>query len=224
MWCGGNELYELENKGMVTDKHPMIRCMKEIVMAEDPGRRFVPCSPSGINIWGGLDNFGKGINWDTHGPWALPFPKNDRTMAAVEKYWQLDDSLIHSEVGVSGAQSAAMTGKYKGDFQVLPASRDNPLWNQCGDWVEWDSYLDEHQGKAPASLDDYVAWSQARQTKGLTIALNACKSRFPACGGFIIWMGHDSFPCTANTSIIDFDGNPKPAALELSKIWKQDTH
>ncbi|MCL6101336.1 MAG: hypothetical protein M1292_02430, partial [Bacteroidetes bacterium] len=72
------------------------------------------------------------------------------------------------------------------------------------------------------SLNAYVTWSQERQAKGLAIALKACKKRFPACGGFIIWMGHDSFPCTANTSIIDFDGNPKPAAYELSKIWKTD--
>ena len=220
MWCGGNELYELGNKGNVTDKHPMIRCIKEIVMAEDPGRRFVPGSPSGINRLGGLDNFGKGINWDTHGPWGLPFSRNDRTMAAVEKYWQLDDALMHSEVGASGAQSVEMTNKYKGGFNAFPANKENPLWDQSGDWVEWDVYLEEHQGKEPPSLNAYVTWSQERQAKGLAIALKACKKRFPACGGLIIWMGHDSFPCTANTSIIDFDGNPKPAAYKLSKIWK----
>jgi len=33
-------------------------------------------------------------------------------------------------------------------------------------------------------------------------------------------MGHDSFPCPVNTSILDFEGNPKPSALEVSKIWK----
>jgi len=53
-------------------------------VVEDPGRRFVPGSPSGINIWEGLDNFGKGINWDVHGPWVLPFTETDKTMAAIE--------------------------------------------------------------------------------------------------------------------------------------------
>jgi hypothetical protein len=33
-------------------------------------------------------------------------------------------------------------------------------------------------------------------------------------------MGHDAFPCTANTSIVDFDGNPKPAAIELGNIFR----
>jgi beta-mannosidase len=220
MWCGGNELYEFGDKAMVTDKHPMIRRLKEVVLAEDPGRRFVPASPSGINIWGGLDNFGKGVNWDTHGPWTLPFTETDKTMAAVENYWNLDDALIHSEVGVSGASSAGLINKYRGDYKALPANHSNPLWNRFNWWIEWDDFLREHNGREPLSLEEYISWSQDRQTKGLTIALRACKKRFPACGGFIIWMGHDSYPCTANTSIIDFDGNPKPAAIELSKIWK----
>jgi len=222
MWCGGNELYLIGNTGNVTDKHPMIRCMKEIVGSEDPGRRFVPGSPSGMNIWGGLDNFGKGINWDTHGPWSLPYAKNDTTMAAVEKYWKLDDALFHSEVGVGGSQSVEMINKYRGEYNALPANRSNPVWNLNGDWIDWKDFLREHNGKTPSSLEEYVSWSQTKQAEGLCIALKACKMKFPACGGFIIWMGHDSYPCMANTSIIDFDGNPKPAAIELSKIWKTD--
>ena len=39
------------------------------------------------------------------------------------------------------------------------------------------------------------------------------------CGGFIVWMGHDSFPCTANTSVIDYEGNLKPAALALADVF-----
>ena len=220
MWCGGNELYEFGDKAMVTDKHPMIRSIKEVVMAEDPGRRFVPASPSGVNIWEGLDNFGKGINWDVHGPWSLPFTATDKTMGAVENFWKLDDGLMHSEVGVGGCSSAALINKYKGDLASLPANQDNPLWNSFSWWVEWDDYLSEHKGKAPSTLDEYVEWSQTRQAKGLSIALEACKKRFPGCGGFIIWMGHDSYPCTANTSIIDFDGNLKPAGVAVSEIWK----
>lgn len=220
LWCGGNELYEFGDKAMVTDKHPMIRSIKEVVLAEDPGRRFVTASPSGINIWEGLDNFGKGVNWDVHGPWTLPFTETDKTMGAVENFWKLDDGLMHSEVGVGGCSSAALINKYRGDLPSLPANQDNPLWNPFSWWVEWDDYLREHKNKAPETLEEYVEWSQERQAKGLEIALISCKKRFPACGGFIIWMGHDSFPCTANTSIIDFDGNPKPAAIAVSKIWK----
>jgi beta-mannosidase len=220
MWCGGNELYEFGDTAPVNNNHPMIRFIKEIVSAEDPGRRFVPGSPSGPTIYGGLHNFGKKVSWDVHGPWTLPFTAEDRSMNAVRKFWSLDDALIHSEVGVAGAMSAEMINKYRGEFPALPANMSNILWRQVSWWIEWDDFLKDHNGKEPLSLEEYVTWSQERQTAGLTIALNANKSRFPECGGFIIWMGHDSYPCPVNTSIIDFDGSLKPVAAELRKIWK----
>jgi hypothetical protein len=34
----------------------------------------------------------------------------------------------------------------------------------------------------------------------LGIATAMCKARFPRIGGIILWMGHDAFPCAANTS------------------------
>lgn len=220
LWCGGNELYEFGDTAPVNDKHPMIRSMKKMVKAEDPDRRFVTGSPSGPTIYGGLNNFGEGVNWDVHGPWTLPFTAIDHTMNAVRNYWSLDDALFHSEVGVAGAMSAEMINKYRGEFPSMPANLNNPLWRQVNWWIEWDDFIIDHNGKSPASLEEYVEWSGERQTTGLSIALQANKSRFPKCGGFIIWMGHDSYPCPVNTSIIDFDGNPKPVAIELSKIWK----
>lgn len=43
------------------------------------------------------------------------------------------------------------------------------------------------------------------------------RRRFPRCGGFLIWMGHDCFPCPANTSLIEFDHCPKPAFAAVAK-------
>ena len=220
LWCGGNELYKSGDIAPVDDNHPMIHCVKEIVMAEDPGRRFVPASPSGPTIYGELRNFGKGISWDVHGPWKLPFTNSDQTMNAVNNFWNLDDAQIHSEVGVPGATSAYMINKYRGEYPALPANMNNVLWRQVSWWIEWNDFLNDHNGATPVSLEEYLFWSQERQTSGLSIALKASKSRFPACGGFIIWMGHDSYPCPVNTSIIDFEGNLKPCAITLSQIWK----
>jgi len=222
LWCGGNELYEWGDVAPVTDKHPMIRCMKEIAKAEDPDRRFVPGSPSGPTIYGGLEQFGKRVSWDVHGPWTLPFTATDRTMNAVTEFWNLDDALMHSEVGVAGAMSSEMINKYRGNFPALPANMTNTLWRQVSWWIEWDDFKHDNNGREPKTLEEYVKWSQTRQATGISIALKANKERFPESGGFIIWMGHDSFPCPVNTSIIDFDGNLKPAAVELSKIWKSD--
>jgi beta-mannosidase len=99
----------------------------------------------------------------------------------------------------------------------MPGTADNPLWNRHTSWwVEWPRFVEEH-GREPRDLEEYVAWSQSRQSKALSIAVKACKDRFPRCGGVLLWTGHDCFPCAANTSIVDFDGNPKPAALALKK-------
>jgi beta-mannosidase len=75
-------------------------------------------------------------------------------------------------------------------------------------------------GREPRDLDEYVDWSQERQARALEIAAGSAKGRFPRCGGFLVWMGHDSFPCTANTSIIDFEGNLKPAAHAIRRIFR----
>jgi len=47
----------------------------------------------------------------------------------------------------------------------------------------------------------------------------AIKRRFPACGGIIIWMGHGTFPCPANTTVLDFHGRMKPAAEARKEIF-----
>lgn len=220
IWSGGNELYKRGDTGPVKLDHPMIRRVADIVAAEDPFRRFIPASPSGMNIEAGWGNFGSGRNWDTHGPWVLPYDraKNDFSPAAIDRFWAANDALFISEMGAPGAMSAEMIDKYRGNCNAMPASHENPYWNQFNWWVEWDQYKAEHGGKEPSSIEEYVEWSQNNQTTGLTLALKNLKAKFPECGGLVIWMGHDSFPAPANTSIIDFDGNWKPAAYELQKI------
>ena len=130
--------------------------------------------------------------------------------------------MMHSEAGVPGAMSVDMMVKYKGEYDLLPANMDNPLWRNVNWWIQWSDYIAE--GKDPDNIMEYVAWSQKRQSDGLTIAVKAAKQRFPRCGGFFIWMGHDSFPCMENTSIFDFEGNPKPVVKELTKIFNDKTY
>ncbi|MFT3902667.1 MAG: glycoside hydrolase family 2 TIM barrel-domain containing protein [Niabella sp.] len=226
MWCGGNELYHFGDTHPVGLEHPMIRQLHEIVRAEDPQRRFVPGSPSGISIWISPANIGTGNNWDVHGPWGLPLRQDDQSMNAVREYWAKADAMMFSEVGVPGAMDAALIKKYSGGLDALPATRDNPLWNRFGWWIEWDSYLKEkgltNEKGIAAGLEAYVEWSQQRQAEGLEIAVTAVKRRFPKTGGILLWMGHDAFPCFTNNSIIDFEGNLKPAAKRLEKIWKAE--
>ncbi|MBN1349453.1 hypothetical protein JXJ21_08600 [candidate division KSB1 bacterium] len=221
IWCGGNELlWDLERSGGVREKpvgldHPLIRRLHDIVTELDPERRFLPSSPSGPVFEARKEDFGKGLHWDVHGPWK-PKGRLEQTWFPL---WDEDDALMHSEIGAPGSSSAELIRKYKGDCAEFPAALSNPLWRRSPWWIEWEVFI-EHTGREPRDLEEYVAWAQQRQARALSYAAECCKKRFPACGGFIIWMGHDCFPCTANTSVIDFEGNPKPAALALAKIFK----
>jgi beta-mannosidase len=220
LWSAGNELNEKGNVAPITDKHPLIGSMKKQILTLDPTRKFVPGSPSGPNISAGPHNYGSGNNWDVHGPWTLPFKDDRQNWDDIREFWEKCDALFHSEVGVAGAMSADMIRKYAGPFNPLPADYSNPLWNTVNWWIDWNQYIAAHNGQTPPTLEAYVDWSSQRQTQGYVIALENCRKRFPRCGGFLLWMGHDCFPCPINNSIIDFEGNPKPVALALSKIWK----
>ena len=223
IWCGGNELLGALDGGKVGSEkpvdldHPMLARFAEIVQREDPTRRFLPTSASGPRGCAQAKDFGKGLHWDVHGPWKAD---GDLDVGWAD-YWSKDDALFRSETGSPGAGPAEITRRYAGDLNPIPGTHDNPLWSRHTSWwVEWPRFVEEH-GREPHDLEEYVAWSQARQSKALSIAVKACKDRFPRCGGILLWTGHDCFPCEANTSIVDFDGNPKPAALALKKIWRE---
>lgn len=145
------------------------------------------------------------------------------SMQEWEEYWLADDALFRAETGAPGACSADIIRQYAGGYDPMPVSETNPVWRRpLTWWVEVDAFKGEF-GREPDTLEEYVHWSQARQAEALRIAVKACKDRFPRCGGILLWCGHDCYPCSANTSIIDFHGNPKPAALTLQAIWKSST-
>lgn len=219
MWCGGNELEiwedaEKDRKHPSTLDHPLHARQNAVVQEMDPARRFVPTSPSGPRFCADASEYGKGLHWDIHGPWKA------ETLESWRQYWDADDSLMRSEAGQPGASSAEIIRQYAGNIDPQPGTAENPLWRRTSPWwVEWHVFVDEY-GREPLTLDEYVIWSQNRQAEALSYAARSCRDRFPKCGGFIVWMGHDCFPCTANTAIIDFHCEPKPAAMALKDIWR----
>ena len=220
-WCGGNELQgnlkgEKTGGGKPVDlSHPLIGKLGEIVREQDPDRRYLASSSSGPRFFAAPEDFGKGLHWDVHGPWKLP-----SSMSDWADYWGKVDALFHSEVGAPGGSSAEIVRNYSGGLPVMPASSVNPLWRRTSWWIEWPEFASE-TGHEPSNLEEFIQWSQTRQSEALMIVANSLKSKFPRCGGVIFWMGHDSFPCTSNTSVIDFDGNLKPVALALKSIFKR---
>lgn len=223
IWSGGNELYDETNEHPLNFEHAMLKAIARTVEEKDPFHRLLPASPSGPVIYNDPKHYGHGIQWDVHGPWTLPEEPIDKFMSNIRSYWQNSDALLHSEAGVNGASPVSLIKRYCGSYQPLPISVDNPIWAQFSWWMEEEAFRKAHQGNAPVSIEEYVEWSQERQCYGLSIALTEAKHRFPACGGFLIWMGHDCFPCPSNTSIIDYEGNLKPVAQSFYEIMKSKT-
>ncbi|MCU0776866.1 MAG: hypothetical protein MUF86_04285 [Akkermansiaceae bacterium] len=222
MWCGGNELQfgpggVREGGGLPLDgSHPPLAAMARTVRRLDPGRRFIPTSPCGPRFAVSMRDIGKGLHHCVHGPWNLP-----GTMAEWRAFWETSDAMFHAEAGVPGASDAALIRHCCGE-RALPADESHPVWRHMASWwLQWQSYLDDAGN--PESLDDYVNWSRRRQAEALSIAMVACLRRFPHCGGLIIWMGHDAFPCPCNTSLLDFHGRLKPAARALHVILSDRT-
>ena len=216
-WCGGNELQcDLKTGGPGCGKpvdmsHPMIAALGDEVARLDPTRRFLPSSASGPRFMAKEAEFGNGLHHDVHGPWD-----QTDTFDQWRQYWDNDDALFRSEVGVPSAGPVDLLRSYAGE-QVLPADLTNPLWRHVSVWwIQWQKYLAE--GGDATSVEQYVRWSHDRQVAALSYAVQATRRRFPRCGGIILWMGHDCFPCPSNTAIVDYLGRPKPAALALRDL------
>ncbi len=223
IWCGGNELQggidgsKTGGGRPVTMDHPLIAACGLIIAKMDPLRRFLPTSSSGPTFTADSADFGRQSHWDVHGPWKLWGDE-----AEWEEYWNQDDALFRSETGAPGASPLDLITWAAGDIAIMPINDQTPLWRRMSWWIESTEFIAE-RGHEPDSLSEYIQWSQERQARVLMIAAQACKRRFPRCGGFLVWMGHDSFPCPANTAIIDYWGRPKPAALLLKTVFHMPT-
>ena len=223
MWCGGNELQgglDGSKTGVglpAPPEHPCLSALEALAQYMDPTRRFLPTSPSGPRFYASPEEFGKGLHHEVHGPWGY-----DGNMEALEEYWRHDDALFRAEVGVPGACDAALIERYAPDGASWPP--DNPTWAHSSLWWLMPYRYEPLKHLPPAeALAEYVRSSQADQAKAYATIARACKKRFPQCGGFLVWHGHDCFPCPVNNSIIDVEGNPKPAYYALRDVFLEPT-
>jgi beta-mannosidase len=222
MWCGGNELHHEEShpggkrRVPLTLEHPVFAALAALVAKEDPAHRFLPTSPYGPRFHSERDEFGQGLHHEVHGPWGVdghPQPGD------WENYWRDDDALFRGEVGVAGASSLNLIRRYAGDETVWPAT--TPLWQHAsGWWTQWNRLNGQFCGlAADDALAAFIEFTRREQAEKLAFAVRAKKEQFPRCGGFLIWMGHDAFPCLANTSLVEFDRTLKPAAHAVATVF-----
>jgi beta-mannosidase len=223
MWCGGNELQQEKANSSapaipLSEADPCLAALARTVRDFDPGHRMVPTSPSGPRFFGSSEEVGRGLHHDVHGPWHL----EGGTLDNWRTYWALDDALLRSEMGMPGAAHPETIRKYAGGLAVWPPDRRNPYWRHSAAWwtdLSGTSYDPKHD-----DIEDFAQRSQALQAEALSIAVRACRDRFPSCGGVLIWMGHDAFPCPINTSLIDYERRPKAAYHALAEIFHSPLH
>ncbi len=220
LWSGGNELQGnlqggKEGTGKPIDyDHPMMQELRKLFAEQDGVHRFIATSPMGPRFMADPKENGLGLHWSVHGPWNVKGTLDENWT----DYWRNDDSLFRAETGCPGATSPEVMDRYLGDYSLMPITLENPIWGRTSWWIEFDVFKEEH-GHDPSTAEEYCTWSQERQARALGIAVRETKNRFPRIGGIIIWMGHDCFPCAANTSIIDVEGNPKPAYYTIRDVF-----
>ena len=209
IWSGGNELAAGdEPPGTPLDfDHPALAAALAAIRAVDPEVRVIPTSPSGPRYVADPAEFGLGLHHDVHGPWAHTGPVTD-----WESYWAADDALFRSEVGIAGASPLDLLQRH--GLADDPAGEAG--WRHSSVWWVQDGMPEA------AELPEWVEASQRRQADLLGIAAAESKARFPACGGFIVWLGHDTFPCAVSLALLDADGRPKPAAFALARVFSTD--
>jgi beta-mannosidase len=220
LWGGGNELASnaADNSGSipaVRDQSPLAEA-GAVFAREDPGRRFVPSSPSGPRALAFPDDFGKGLHHDVHGPWM-----HNGTDEEWRRYWDADDAVLRSEVGFDGASRYDLLSAHDLVGPTATAedrSRLADRWTHSAAWL----LQSFRRWSGRGTLREWVAADQQRQADLLGYAAASARRRFPRCAGFIVWMGHDAYPMPTSLSLIDFDGVIKPAAWSVSKALSDE--
>lgn len=214
VWCAGNELYDSDYHPM-TAASPNIAALKRTVEELDPARLFLPGSPSGrVAMWSENDR-GTGNSGDTHGPWQYLGPEEHYS------HFAHNDSLLHSEIGAPACPRLETLKTYCSG-PLWPPTSANRFWQNRGCWWLCDEELTRlfgrFDGKA-RGIEEYVKAFRYMQMEAIRYAASSIRRAGRKKAGMIIWMGNEPFPNNANTSVLEFDGCPKPAFYKLQSVY-----
>ncbi|HEY3473458.1 MAG TPA: glycoside hydrolase family 2 protein [Anaerolineales bacterium] len=213
IWCGGNELSgELELP--LDSTHPVLAALRAIVEQLDPGRLWLPTSPSGRVFGNSLELITKDPTalHDIHGPWEYQGPTEHHAL------YNQGASLLHSEFGVEGITNLrTLNATIKKDHQ-WPVDLDNPYWFHRGAWwvkrPMWDKTFGELN-----SVEELARATQFTQADGLRYALESDRRRKYHNSGTLPWQFNEPYPMAACTSAVDYYARPKPSYYTVSRAY-----
>ena len=196
----------------------------ELLARLDPGTPYWPGSPFG----GPKNNHNSMMQGDIH-DWTVwhglptipddgPVGDYDRSPAGVAYTRYAEDmGRFISEYGIQAAPvMAAFRRALPEDQQMLGSPGFlNRLKDRPTDKVN--AMLVSVTG-LPATLDEYVDFTQINQAEGLKFGIEHFRRRKPHCSGSLIWQFNDCWP-GISWSIVDYYGFPKAAYYHVRRAY-----
>lgn len=217
MWGGGNEL-DVDHVPADEATSPALAELRDAVHRLDPGRHWVPTSPTGPAFHHRLDVIEADPDGqhDVHGPWEH--------QGLVDHYtlYNAGTSLAHTEFGVEGMANARAFDSVVPDDARWPLDRSNPVMRHLGEWWDNEPLVQESFAHRLTDVASVRAASQLLQATGLRYAVEADRRRAPRCSMVLPWQLAESFPNAWCTAVVDHLGEPKPAYHAVSRAFADD--
>ena len=213
IWCGGNELED--ERGPLDERSPVLAALRDVVERLDPGRAWLPTSPSGPRFHNRLDVIAAdpdGLH-DVHGPWE------HQGLAGQHELYDRGTSLFNSEFGVEGMANRRTHEALIRPEHRWPATRANPVYRHLGDWWNNEPLVQEAFGGRLRDIEQLRRASQFLQAEGLRYAVEANRRRWPRNSGSIPWQFNESYPNAWCTSAVDHRGDPKPTYFAVRRAY-----
>ncbi len=173
-------------------------------------REYLPSSP--VSNWGNAKGLTEG---DLHywGVWH-----GDSTFSSFKS----NVGRFVSEWGFQSYPDSALLAKYiHPDSLYLGSSAVKRLQRSYKtDRPIWEAIERELGEERPTTLGGFIEASQRAQARAYQMAIDAHLDARPLCMGTLLWQLNDCWP-GPSWSIIDYEGNPKPAYEAVKRAFVQ---
>lgn len=210
IWGGGNEL----DDGAPLDERrsPVLAALRDDVARFDPGRAWLPSSPSGPVASPGATP-AAGAQHDVHGPWE------HQGLTAQQESADAGAYLAHSEFGVEGMANRRLLEHLVPAERRWPADRSNAVYRHLGEWWDNEPHVQACFGGRLTDIGRLRDASQYLQASGLAYAVEADRRRWPRCSMVLPWQLAESYPNAWCTAAVDHLGDPKPAYHAVARAF-----
>ncbi|MES2861427.1 MAG: glycoside hydrolase family 2 protein [Pseudomonadota bacterium] len=221
LWCGNNENQAIhrinEDVSGVASPLPggiLYDAVIPALLAElDPTTPYWPGSP-----WGGPNpnsmKAGDVHDWTVwHGVPPIP---DDRMIEpfgftpekAVYQRYAEDTGRFISEFGIQAAPALATLQRWMDPADLAPDSEG--FHQRIKDEANKALTMIDPITGPPATIQDYIDFTQWTQAEGLKFGIEHFRRRRPHCSGALLWQFNDCWPCVS-WSLVDYDGREKAA-------------